>query len=271
LDEKTGKKYQLPANCPVTVIQSNSSICLIPVSCLISLLMTRLVLFDIDGTLISTGGAGVKAFARAFGTEFGVPDSTRRVKFAGRTDRSLVRELFALHDISPTPENFHRFFDTYVFWLDHLISHLNGTVLPGVHDLIAGLRRLEGPPLIGLLTGNIRLGAELKLRHYELWDHFETGAFGDDHEDRNQLAAIARDRGNELLGQSLEAEEVLVIGDTPLDIACARAIGAQALAVATGGATLQQLKEHSPTWAVADLRQVDAEQICAARTAEFAR
>ena len=96
--------------------------------------------------------------------------------------------------------------------------------------------------MLGLLTGNIRLGAEIKLRHFNLWDAFQTGAFADDHEERDQIAAVARQRGSRILGTELRGDEVVVIGDTPLDIRCARAIGAKALAVATGGAKLAELE-----------------------------
>jgi len=112
-----------------------------------------------------------------------------------------------------------------------------------------------------LLTGNLRLGAEIKLRHFNLWEIFQTGAFADDHEDRDQLAAIARDRGGRLVNRRLRGEEVLVIGDTPLDIRCARAIGAKALAVATGGCALDELKLHRPDWAVASLREIAASEV----------
>jgi phosphoglycolate phosphatase-like HAD superfamily hydrolase len=128
--------------------------------------------------------------------------------------------------------------------------------------VIAALRKLPEPPVIGLLTGNIRLGAQLKLTYYHLWDHFQTGGFADDHEERNNIAVIARDRGNRLVQRKLDGEEVLVVGDTPLDIACARAIDAKILAVATGSYALDQLREHAPTWAVTDLKQVCVQEVC---------
>ena len=224
--------------------------------------VVRLVLFDIDGTLIYTGGAGVKAFGCAFAAEFNIPNGAERLKFSGRTDTGLTREFFLQNRLEPSPENFRRFFDSYVFWLDHLLTQTRGGVFPGVWQFIHELHALPGPPAIGLLTGNIRLGAEIKLRHFELWEVFQTGAFADDHEDRNQIAALARQRGSRLLDSPLRGEEILVIGDTPRDIECARAIDAKILAVATGGARFDELKAHHPDWLVEDFTKVKAKEVC---------
>lgn len=215
--------------------------------------MVRLVLFDIDGTLIHTDGAGIKAFGQALETQFNVQDGIRGVKFAGRTDTGVAREVFLRHGIEPSPENLRLFFDCYAHWLGHILTETRGEICPGVGKLILELESLPQPPVIGLLTGNIRLGAEIKLRHYRLWQFFRTGGFADDHEERDQIAVIARERGGRLLGEPLRDEQVLVIGDTPLDIQCARAINARVLAVATGGSTVEELEAHRPDWAVKDL------------------
>jgi len=223
--------------------------------------MLRLVLFDIDGTLIHTDSAGIKAFAKVLEMQFKIPDGIAGVRFAGRTDTSLVREIFGLHGIEPTKEHFNIFFEQYTLWLAHLLLESKGDIYPGVWRFIYELQHLPEPPLLGLLTGNIRLGAEIKLRHFNLWDFFTTGAFGDDHEDRRAIAAIAQARGERILDRRLAGDEVLVIGDTPRDVDCAKAIGAKCLAVATGDSTVAELQAHQPTWAVTSLEKVRAKEI----------
>ena len=224
--------------------------------------MLRLVLFDIDGTLVHTDGAGVKAFGKALEMRFKIPNGTAGMKFSGRTDTGLARELFLKHDIETSPENFQLFFHCYLNWLAHLLTEARGDIFPGVWRFIYDLQSLPNPPMLGLLTGNLRLGAEIKLRHFNVWDFFQLGAFADDHENRNEIARAAQQRGSRLLGQPLRGEEILVIGDTPLDIECGRAIGAKVLAVATGGSTLAELESHRPTWAVTDLEKVRARELC---------
>jgi phosphoglycolate phosphatase-like HAD superfamily hydrolase len=224
--------------------------------------MVRLVLFDIDGTLVHTGHAGTQAFAKTFATEFNAPKGVEKINFPGRTDVNLVREFFDLHGIPATPENFARFFERYAFWLDQIVAQTNGGPCRGVMEFLDRLRALPRPPLLGLLTGNRRLGAEIKLRRYNLWHVFEIGAFADDSEDRNQIAVAALERGRRVLGKDLRPGEILVVGDTPFDIRCGKFIGAKVLAVATGGATLAELKRHQPDWAVEDLTQINAREVC---------
>ena len=225
--------------------------------------MIRLVLFDIDGTLIKTGGAGEKAFAKVCATEFNTPDATKDLHFAGRTDPSIVRDFFTQFAIEPSPPNFQKFFSAYVFWLEKILGELDGQVLPGVEQVLQHFEQSPRRPAIGLLTGNIRPGAELKLRRYALWHRFnpDASSFGNDHEDRNELAVIARLRGCNHLKCDLNGNEVLVIGDTPRDIACAQAIGAKCLAVATGTFDAESLRALKPTWTVADLTQVPLDQL----------
>ena len=212
--------------------------------------VVRLVLFDIDGTLIRTGGAGVRAFERTFAESFDLASATKKVRFSARTNVSLVSECFLQHQIEPSEANFRRFFDNYPAFLEQLLSESNGEICKGIGAMIEQLERAPEQPLLGLLTGNIRRGAELKLRHYNLWHHFKTGAFSDDHENRNCIAGIAMQRGEELLGRKLAGEEIVVVGDTPHDITCGQSIGAKVLAVGSGEFSSAQLAALKPAWAV---------------------
>jgi phosphoglycolate phosphatase len=146
-------------------------------------------------------------------------------------------------------------------WLREIIPDCKGGACHGVLEFYQSLRAQPEPPLTGLLTGNIKQGARIKLERFDLWDCFPFGAFADDHEDRDQIAAAALRRGSEQYGRELRGDEVLVIGDTPLDIRCGRAIGAKVLAVATGGASLEELERHHPDWAVPDLTHLSLARV----------
>ncbi len=225
---------------------------------------TRLILFDIDGTLIRTGGAGVKAFALTAQEVFGRPGGTESLRFHGRTDVSLIREFFQVNGLPDSGENIQRFLAAYVHFLEREMERQRGEVCPGVRELLGALRGHPERPVMGLLTGNVRLGAGLKLRAHGLAEQFELGAFGDDHENRNDLARIALQRGSDHVGRPLVGDEIVVIGDTRADIECARAIQARCLAVATGGSSLAELQEHSPALAVESLAEITVEQVLSA-------
>ena len=217
---------------------------------------TRLVLFDIDGTLIRTGGAGVHAFGRTAELLYGIPGVAERTHFHGRTDTALVKEFFLGHGLQGRSWDIRHFLDAYVFLLDQRMREQPGEVCPGVPEFLRELRSLPAPPAVGLLTGNVLLGARIKLEAHALWGDWACGAFADDHEDRNQLARIVRDRASRLLGCRLEGSEIVVIGDTARDVECARAIGARSLGVCTGGGSEAELREAGATWVVDDLRAV---------------
>ena len=212
----------------------------------------KLLLFDIDGTLLLTGRAGEHALRLALRERFGVDDDLSSISFAGSTDGAIVRQMFAAHDIPPTPENIADLFDGYVHHLARELPRREGRVLPGIVELLEALHQ-RGDCVLGLLTGNIEKGAELKLSHYGVWDFFEFGAFADDHVDRNKLGPVAQARAVEKHGVSFAAEDVYVLGDTPRDIDCARAAGFVAVAIATGGYGQDELAEHRPDFLFGDL------------------
>lgn len=221
-----------------------------------------MILFDIDGTLIESNGSGAEAFECVFRSIFKIHGAAAKLDFRGATDRGILGGFFEQHDLEASEENFERFCSAYVHWLEQLLAERGGRTLPGVKRLLRELAELRRPALVGLLTGNIRLGAEIKLRRFGIWDHFETGAFGCEHHERNELAAIARDRGSRLLNSGLSGEEILVIGDTPRDIACAKSIGARCVAVATGAYDREQLETHAPDRVFEDLSRTSLAELC---------
>jgi phosphoglycolate phosphatase-like HAD superfamily hydrolase len=212
----------------------------------------KLMLFDIDGTLLLTGRAGEHALRMAFKERFGVDDDLSSISFAGSTDGAIARQMFAPYDIQPSPENIADLFDGYVHHLALELPRREGRVLPGIVALLEALHGREDC-VLGLLTGNIEKGAELKLSHYGVWDFFEFGAFADDHVDRNKLGPVAHSRAVERHGTSFEAEDVFVLGDTPRDIDCARAAGFVAVAIATGSYGKDELAAHQPDFLFEDL------------------
>lgn len=212
----------------------------------------NICLFDIDGTLLSSGGAGKTAMEIALREEFGVAVNDHKVPFSGRTDRAITRDLFRVHGIEETPENLRRYLDRYLRLLPGCLQSHPGKVLPGIGELLALLVQRSNIHL-GLLTGNIRDGARMKLSHYGLFQYFSFGAFGDEHFERDDVAHEALSVAREHAGGAVNLERFWVIGDTPLDIQCARAIGARVAAVATGWHSLQELAAARPDVLLTDL------------------
>lgn len=196
----------------------------------------RLLLFDIDGTLVDTRGAGLAALLDAVEDVFEVSrDAVPPLDLAGATDGGIVRSLLGVLGREDEAEVRQRYLQCY---LGHLQLRLHeeafgGVRLPGVLELMEELVKVPDVRL-GVLTGNVRVGADHKLRRYELDHYFEDGAFGDDADDRNLLGPVALKRFEARVGASIPADEVIIIGDTVKDVACARAFGARCLAVATG-------------------------------------
>ena len=226
----------------------------------------RVILFDIDGTLVSTGGAGVKAFGEAFESAFGISNATENTKFSGRTDYSLFRELCQWNKVEFSISNRDLFFEHYLRLIDKYLDKSEGGPLPGVLKMLDDLVSSPNAPAIGLLTGNIEEGARRKLNTYSLWEKFSFGGFANDNEDRNLIAAAAKEKASKYLGDHLDGSEVVVVGDTPKDVACGKYIGARTLAVATGGATIEDLEACKPDWAVPDLNHLKVNEILGAST-----
>ncbi len=211
----------------------------------------QICLFDIDGTLISSGGAGVAALYNALKSEFGKASADDGVAIHGRTDCAITRDLFEVYGIENSPLNWDRFRAAYLHHLGELLPQREGGVLPGVLPLLQALKHARRVAL-GLLTGNTRAGARLKLDHFGLTDYFAFGGFGDVHFARDD---VARDALHDARRQGVlfgESDRVWVIGDTPLDVACARAVGARAVAVATGQFSCAELTRAEPDHLVAD-------------------
>jgi len=205
--------------------------------------MARLVLFDIDGTLVLTGGAGIRAMTRAGQDLLGVTALLDGVEVAGRTDWIILRDALRNLGRDIEPALFTRLRDAYLAYLrEEILAPGEGTkaVMPGVRELLAALQPIDGV-WIGLLTGNFAEGARIKLEHFDLWRYFRGGAFGDDAADRNALVPYAVGRACASGFAAVPYNDVLVIGDTPHDVACAHAVGATPIGVATGSYTASQL------------------------------
>jgi phosphoglycolate phosphatase len=204
-----------------------------------------LILWDIDGTLLHSGGSGMRALEEALQGVFGVSGSFAGIEFAGRTDPWIIRQIFARFGIEDSRANLSRYVDGYIALLPGILARSRARVLPGVEEI---LRQAAVHPGVvqGLLTGNLRRGAEAKLGFHGLWHYFPVGAFADDSEVRNELGPHALRRAKSHWGLDFPAERVWVVGDTPHDIACARTIGAKALAVATGASKASELAAHEP-------------------------
>ncbi len=213
------------------------------------------LLFDIDGTLCDTAGAGRRAIARAFEALHGRPDACDDLGFSGLTDPRIARHGLTTIAAACDPAAIDALIATYVGFLEAELAATAGCrALPGVAPLLDRLAPLRGPTLaLGLGTGNVERGARLKLRRVALDHHFAFGGFGCDAEDRAALLAAGADRGATQLGQPRAACRVVVIGDTPLDVQAAHAIGADCLAVATGRFTADALAAEGPRVVLADL------------------
>jgi len=227
----------------------------------------RLALFDIDGTLLREGIAPKLAFARALRETFDTTGPISGFRFAGMTDPQCVAEIMRMAGIADDviQERRDQCLERYVTHLRvEMRNHDGAKLFPGVKEVLG---RLQGRDdvLVGLLTGNVQPGAMLKLDRFKLGEYFRFGAFGDDHEDRCELARIALEKAGRLTGRPVRGDDTTVIGDTPRDVACARAIGARAVIVATGLVSRDELVQAAPDIILESFADVEGtlQAICA--------
>lgn len=201
------------------------------------------ILFDIDGTLIRSGGAGMIAIEKALNRMFGLT-GVPEVTVHGRTDNGILNDIFDAHSLS-FDDHRDEFNSQYWAELPGTLSRCDGAILPGVSHLLSELDAMENVSL-GLLTGNSERASEIKLDHFGLSKYFSFGGFGDRHSDRNDVARLARKSAEQHLGGDFDPDRIWVVGDTVNDVVCARAIGSRVVAVETGGCDSSLLVESEP-------------------------
>lgn len=213
----------------------------------------KLLLFDIDMTLISTGGAGIRALGEAFEAVLGLPEALHGVRPHGKTDPAIVREACVGQGVAVTPELVDRVLAAYLSFLEGEVrSSSTYRVLPGVVEL---LERAAGPDVgIGLATGNVEHGARIKLDRGALNRFFGFGGFGSDSEDRAEVVRTAARRGRESTGSEIAREDTFVIGDTPMDVRAGRAAGFRTIAVASGSYRSDELEKAGADYVLPDFQ-----------------
>lgn len=219
--------------------------------------MKLLLLWDIDGTLTLSGGAGMHALQAALHHEFGIARSLADIDYAGRTDLWIMRQIFGKIGLPDSEANLSRLLAGYLAELPRALQNPQARLLPGVLTVLEVLAA-RGDCAQALLTGNVERGARIKLGHHGISHYFAFGAFADDSQWRNDLGPIALRRAREQLGVEFAPERVFVIGDTPHDIACGQVIGARTIAVATGQYSAAELRAASPTAIMPDLSDTAA-------------
>lgn len=221
----------------------------------------KVVLFDIDGTLLRTDGAGRRSMEHALFTVFGAHGDPE-YRYDGKTDRQITREQMRWAGVSDDIIDA-RMLDVFALYAERLEQELaSGTeqavLLQGIPPLLERLGGHEQVTL-GLLTGNIEAGARQKIRAVQLaWEQFLVNAFGSDHEQRPMLPAVAQQRAQQLLGRDVPGERMVIIGDTPADIHCGRSLSVRAIGVATGRYSVQDLQAHNPADVFETLADTDA-------------
>ncbi len=200
--------------------------------------MKKLILFDIDGTLVHTGGAGALSMNKAFFERFGIQDAFKNILMAGKTDRQIMREGLQFHSLPYVDGNVELLVKGYLQNLRVEMNNPRRKLKPGIIEALNVLR--EKGAVVGLLTGNLEQGAQIKLEAFNLNEYFLDGAFGSDHEDRDRLLPVALEKFSRR-GLLFSPGDCIVVGDTPLDVQCAKIHGARCIAVATGPYSKEEL------------------------------
>jgi phosphoglycolate phosphatase-like HAD superfamily hydrolase len=211
----------------------------------------RLILFDIDGTLIDSGGAGTRSLDLSLKELFSIDNAFQGISMAGKTDTQIIKEGLLKHGISVNG-NIDAVITAYLKYLRKEINNDRKHVKPGIYNLLNTLSFMKDIGS-GLLSGNLESGARIKLEPFKLNDYFPTGAFGSDDEDRNNLLPVAVKRFEELFRRKIEIDNCIVVGDTPRDVECAHIYGAMCIGVATGPYSFDALTEAGADYVVQNL------------------
>jgi phosphoglycolate phosphatase-like HAD superfamily hydrolase len=214
--------------------------------------MKKLVLFDIDGTLIDPGGAGRRSLGHTFNELFAIKDAFAEIRMAGKTDIQIIKEGLSVHRLSSDDRDLPSLLSVYLKHLKTEIMNKKKFINPGVVELLDTLKAMDGYWL-GLLTGNIERGARIKLGAFGLNRYFSVGAFGDDNENRNLLLPIAVEKFRKMTHLSINCDDCIVIGDTPSDVECSKPLGAVSIAVSTGPYSYDSLLETGADYVLRDL------------------
>jgi phosphoglycolate phosphatase-like HAD superfamily hydrolase len=218
------------------------------------------LLFDIDGTLVTTGGAGRRAMERAFQQLHGRGDASDSFSMSGMTDRAIVRKALGIIGVQASEAAIDAVINAYLAHLSEEVRKVDDhkyRVHPGMREAVAAARERQGVA-VGLGTGNVRRGAQLKLERVGIYDQFAFGGFGCDHEDRVELIRHGARSGAALLGAPVEECRVVVIGDTPKDVHAAKGIGAVCIGVGTGNFSAEALLAAGADFAFPDFTARDA-------------
>lgn len=214
----------------------------------------KVLLFDIDGTLISAGGAGTRSLNKAFEKVLGIKETFKNFEMAGKTDIQIIKEGLKLLRIEPITLLIKELIKKYLEFLQIEIYNNSKHIKPGVLEFIQFITENFGYPM-GLLTGNLEPGARIKLEPFGLNSYFPFGAFGSDHENRNHLLPIALERFSTKFRVKIDFHQCIVIGDTPRDVACAKPYGAKVIAVATGTYNVRDLAKTEADIVVETLKE----------------